>query len=612
MSTAVECLAKISLCIDKLQQAQETLLDGKTTIAQINDLVHQAEAHARVAKAEALAMHTLFDALMLKQGVTYVIGAPYLSLPPCFPVGPISIQAQAQHMLNNMDVEKFHLTIPELGIYKEYGALANKAALDFIIPENIADAQELSLTVYASDGLGNRSKPTVHIVKAIGKDGIQPARIIDVQRYNNDTDAEPDAVTMPEVFVANMSVKNGTDTPQAKRVQIAATPDFMDLIWDSNFIAPDAKAICDVTLEPACEYYARAKWQGATLGETDWGPVFIFATAKGQGVGVAQNATGKLGQVMQRIDVNGQLVLDKPDFDNHPVYANIKTELIDGQHMVGFDKFFFKRGLTNSAALDAWTVSDIALPGFELHPAFLAKDGVTPLDRIYIGKYQASVEGGTKLASLPGVIPQGSKTLAQFQALANARNTANTEGFHVWNVHELAMIQLLMLIEYAGTDFQTLIGMGHCTGSAVAAVDNTTVAQASWRGLVGLWGNVWQLCDGFRKKSDGIYIDMGKGLVKTNVIINADNFYYPNTIHKGRDTGFSIDHIFIGKKEDSTSAADSATYPDGQLYSTINSDNVLLAGGGHINGTSAGLFYMCCNSAPTTSRDVYSTRLAKY
>lgn len=50
----------------------------------------------------------------------------------------------------------------------------------------------------------------------------------------------------------------------------------------------------------------------------------------------------------------------------------------------------------------------------------------------------------------------------------------------------------MMLIEFAGTDMQTLVGRGHVDNSpsGVQNVDHANVLQASWRGLTGIWGNI--------------------------------------------------------------------------------------------------------------------------
>ncbi|WP_248431483.1 hypothetical protein, partial [Escherichia coli] len=76
------------------------------------------------------------------------------------------------------------------------------------------------------------------------------------------------------------------------------------------------------------------------------------------------------------------------------------------------------------------------------------------------------------------------------QTRATNRNTGGVTGFGLWNIYQLSAIQTLALIEIGGSDSQTLVGQGHVSGSSALAVDNATVAQASWRGIVGLWGNV--------------------------------------------------------------------------------------------------------------------------
>ncbi|MDA0625151.1 hypothetical protein PCS77_19055, partial [Acinetobacter baumannii] len=60
-------------------------------------------------------------------------------------------------------------------------------------------------------------------------------------------------------------------------------------------------------------------------------------------------------------------------------------------------------------------------------------------------------------------------------------------------------IQMLASIEMGGLDMQSLIGQGRASQSSAANVDAADVAQATWRGIVGLWGNVWQMIDGLKR-----------------------------------------------------------------------------------------------------------------
>lgn len=105
-----------------------------------------------------------------------------------------------------------------------------------------------------------------------------------------------------------------------------------------------------------------------------------------------------------------------------------------------------------------------------------------------MGKYQGATDG-TKLGSVAGNTPLVSIDFPTMQTRANNRNTGGVTGFGLWNIYQLSAIQTLALIEMGGSDSQTLVGQGHVSGSSALDVDNATVAQASWRGIVGLWVN---------------------------------------------------------------------------------------------------------------------------
>ena len=82
---------------------------------------------------------------------------------------------------------------------------------------------------------------------------------------------------------------------------------------------------------------------------------------------------------------------------------------------------------------------------------------------------------------------------------AYARNTGGVSGFRLWSYYDLAAIQMLASIEMGGLGMQSLIGQGRVSQSSAANVDASDVAQATWRGIVGLWGNVWQMVDGIKR-----------------------------------------------------------------------------------------------------------------
>src|SRR5690606_33015744 len=122
------------------------------------------------------------------------------------------------------------------------------------------------------------------------------------------------------------------------------------------------------------------------------------------------------GGTWAHIDANGNVIANPGTayFNSHPVWGGMQDVMVDGQYMVNVPKFYIKRGTVSiipyTDPLPAWWISDQPIAGFELYTAFYSQG--SPLDQIYFGKYQASIEDG-KLASKPGVLPAVSRTISQ-------------------------------------------------------------------------------------------------------------------------------------------------------------------------------------------------------
>ncbi|MEG2005806.1 MAG: hypothetical protein RR014_07210, partial [Bilophila sp.] len=163
-----------------------------------------------------------------------------------------------------------------------------------------------------------------------------------------------------------------------------------------------------VALSRDTKHFARAMWTGVVFGAGPWSEVRSFTTLPALIIRACQNAEGVPGKTWQRIDVAGNALTVNPAFDTHPIYAGIVEQVIDGQRMIGFPKCFVSRETLATGAFvgkDARGLSDVALPGYEVHPAFLTHNDTTADDRLWIGKYQACDDGGNKAGSKPGTTP---------------------------------------------------------------------------------------------------------------------------------------------------------------------------------------------------------------
>ena len=404
-------------------------------------------------------------------------------------------------------------------------------------------------------------------------------------------------------------------------LQVATDAEFMDIVFDTgeSYTASTSVPVT-VELERNRQHFVRAKYTGNAFNAGNWCAPHPFTTQSANVVRVCQPTEGVAGRTWPRIDLACNVVQGNPNFNAHPTYAGIVEQLIDNQYMVGFPKCFVSREVLATGQYvgkDCRSLSDVALPGYDMHPAFLAKDGTTAQDMIWLGKYQSSADGSTKAASVPGATPLVSIDFPTMQTRCTARNTGGVSGFHLWNIHELSLVQLMMVLEFAGTDMQELVGRGHVdnTPSGVQTVDHANVLQASWRGLTGIWGNIWQMVDGIRggKNTNKFRLDMGKGFVDTT-IATCNTSLNPDKMLNISGTGWSTKHLFVGDPDTKADSLDVAAYPNTQWHYANNTSYELVAfAGGHFgNASAAGLFYLYIYYYPTNYDSNLGGRLAKW
>lgn len=299
------------------------------------------------------------------------------------------------------------------------------------------------------------------------------------------------------------------------------------------------------------------------------------------------------------VHINGQLeVVDPPSdfFDNHEIYAGIEHVVVDGQDMIKIPKFYVKTETAQIRGYDdpcpVWLMSATKKDGYKVHPAFM-HEGVE-IDHFYVGKYQAS-DGGGVLCSLPDVLPATQRTIHQFISEAEARNTGGVDGFMLWSIWQLSAIQVLYLIENATFNSQEKTGYGRVWGESttLAKVDDEVVAQATYRGIVGLWGNAPQFIDGLAASGSGEELleewefnldgtetilvwdqDGHKTLVDTGLLIGENGIFggfFPDSLFMDNHNGIDMSLLFMGVGEH-------VYTPDGELNSdaTIPDDQIIV------------------------------------
>ena len=198
------------------------------------------------------------------------------------------------------------------------------------------------------------------------------------------------------------------------------------------------------------------------------------------------------------------------DFNNAMPWKGIVRETLStGDVMVKIPKFYFQR--YREGSVEHIRIADKAISGFTLHPLF--NHGGVESECAYIGAYKTSSSN----KSVSGASPQVNQTRSTM------RNNAvyKGEGWSLIDIAALSAIQMLILVEFANNNVQSVIGRGYCdnnhsairtgtcdnvsglTGRPAGTDGNVDVV---WRGIEGFWGNVWEWVDGVNWGNGTYYV----------------------------------------------------------------------------------------------------------
>lgn len=316
------------------------------------------------------------------------------------------------------------------------------------------------------------------------------------------------------------------------------------------------------------------------------------------------------------------------------------------QTMVEQPKFYYKvvplkiekkakGGITRKVA---YYVSDSAKAGFKLHPAFIC-DGKEN-EKIYLAAFEGSLWDASAaayilddsqvadfandmLCSIANAKPASG--LTQNLTRANTRKLAEKRGVG-WEQAYAATVcasALLMLVEYATFNMQSVIGMGNVSktddgatsmteitgatvnlGNASGAVTNDNgINIVSYRGEENFWGDIWAWIDGINSKidvtagTDNIYIsdhdfadDIDTGAYKDAGITPSMKAGYVSAFCYSEE----FDWLFIAGE-----VAGNSSLPVGDYFyqSTSSGWRVAALGGRWYDGSNAGAFCWSLDSA---------------
>lgn len=282
--------------------------------------------------------------------------------------------------------------------------------------------------------------------------------------------------------------------------------------------------------------------------------------------------------------------------------------------------------------------------GFHCHPAFMSNG--SEIDWFCIGKYPGyifydsssdfdgrmySIDKNYLTANTENdkIYPTVFTTFNQCQSACNKWNRTSSNGatqiigYHMLNIHELAAIQWLSLIEIATTNAALPVnnggyGTGRLYGTKLYYVDDDVSAlvenvegiissAANFHGILSLWGNIWEYIDGIKVNSDNklmLWDNDGRKVWKTTKIEipykkksneiwcpGVTNGYYRNRL---LTAGYNYDtsDLFLPDFTTLTSYYNAGSFSDGVAFTRVNSpfESRVCIGGSYNTGDIGGLY----------------------
>ena len=229
-------------------------------------------------------------------------------------------------------------------------------------------------------------------------------------------------------------------------------------------------------------------------------------------------------------------------------------------------------------------------------------------ENLYIGAY-LGYNLSSQLRSLSDKTPTGSQTISTFRTQAQSNGT----GYDLLSFYPLLALQCLYVIKYKNLNSQIALGQGytkstnasgHVTGGtntlSMYYGDQTGITQVKFAGVEDLWGNQYQLLEGYCTNSSRNILtafknfnDTGSGYIDNGKGATADLIGCMRTIQGNTETGF------IPKTVASTPS--SIYYCD---WVTLSRSVIFSFGGAYAEGNNAGIFDINPCYIYSTSSDV--------
>ncbi|MBS6062729.1 MAG: hypothetical protein KH972_02540 [Peptostreptococcaceae bacterium] len=266
------------------------------------------------------------------------------------------------------------------------------------------------------------------------------------------------------------------------------------------------------------------------------------------------------------------------DFNNcYPWSQMVRQTLSTGDVMVKIPEFWFKRYVQGGT--EYIKIADKQTEGFVKHPG----------SGRFVGAYKTSSNNKSVRNASPTVN----------QTRATMRNNAKNKGTG-WGIIDLvteSAIQILFLVEFATNNSQAAIGRGYCDNNSSAlssgTCDNVSgltgrpagtdgKVDVVYRGIEGIWGNIYEWVDGINVKDGEYYICLDQSRYADDTSSNYHKLGYRGLTNNSWITAEGMDNNY--------SWAMLPTAGSGGSESTYYADYVYDSTGGWRGGCRSGFW----------------------
>lgn len=285
-------------------------------------------------------------------------------------------------------------------------------------------------------------------------------------------------------------------------------------------------------------------------------------------------------------------------FDTLYPWKGMIKEVRNNNVMVKIPKYWFK--WTKIGSILNLQIANKDTEGFFVSPAHADRhDGRGERDVVYIGRYHCNSSYVSTTGGFPVV------SVSRLSARTNIHNTGST----LWQM-DYAMFQtirMLYLVEFAGWDSQGILGKGCGNGSGIQTMGYTDIMPyhtgtvlssrdtyglgIQYRGIEGLWDNVFDWMDGCYYNASGLNVILDPhhfSDASNGTVLGLSTSGYPKEMTASPVAGFEW-ATYPTRSDDS----DSTYIPD---YWDAASGPCLFTGGNFNHSKDYGLFYT--GSAP--------------